>query len=65
MTQTIDGVCLPLRGGRHVAREEPTRERIASSYQDSDATIQANALQKRRMAVEEALLTMIEGYQPE
>jgi hypothetical protein len=22
MTQTIDGVCLPLRGGRHVAREE-------------------------------------------
>jgi uncharacterized protein YdcH (DUF465 family) len=32
---------------------------------NSDAPIQANALQKRRMAVEEALLTMIEGYQPE
>jgi hypothetical protein len=32
---------------------------------NSDAAIQANALQKRRMAVEEALLTMIEGYQPE
>ena len=26
MTQTIDGVCLPLRGGRHVAREEHARQ---------------------------------------
>jgi hypothetical protein len=32
---------------------------------NSNATLQANALQKRRMAAEEALLTIIEGYHPE